>query len=96
MQPSTEPEPRIKILLELGRFSDNTADALIKHFVEGKGIDTCCWENDIAQPNFQRSIKRLNEINHLVEQVKEIDLYHLSDVAGGLNKSITANTDKHA
>ena len=79
MQPTTETPQRIKLLLSLGKFSQNTQDALLRHFVTGMSIEVCCCVYEILQPNLARSIKRLNEINHVVEQIKQMDLYHLSD-----------------
>ena len=79
MQPSSESSKRIELLLSLGKFSENTQEALKRHFVTGMSIDVCCCLYDILQPNLMRSIKRLNEINHVVEQIKQMDLYHLSD-----------------
>lgn len=80
MQPGTESEKRIKLLLLMvGKFNENTQEALIRHFTTGMTIDMCCCLHDIKIPNFMRSINRLNEMNDLVEQVKELDIYHLSD-----------------
>ena len=75
MVPSTEGLERIKLLLSLGRFGENTQDALIRHFVGGLPVDNCCCIYSIAQPNLQRSVTRLNEINHIVQSIKDIDLY---------------------
>ena len=81
MQPGTESEQRINLLLTIAsKLSENTKDALRRHFVMGADTDMCCFIYDLRQPNLARSIKRLNEINHLVEQIKEIDLYHITDL----------------
>lgn len=82
MQPSTESLERINLLLSLGRFNENTQDALRKHFVQGFDIEMCCYLCDLRQSNLVRSITRLNEINHVVEQIKELEIYHLTERKG--------------
>ncbi|MFC4699362.1 hypothetical protein ACFO4O_04215 [Glaciecola siphonariae] len=80
MQPGIESKERITLLCALvGKFSPNTVDALIRYFTGGATLDLCCCIYDIKLPNLTRSINRLNEINGIVEQIKQIDLNHLSD-----------------
>ncbi|MFW8589847.1 hypothetical protein ACOI22_03495 [Glaciecola sp. 2405UD65-10] len=80
MAPGTESLARIKLLLSLGKFNQNTEDALCRYFVNGMDVEGCCFIYDIRQPNLVRSIKRLNEINDTVQRIKDLDLYHLTDL----------------
>jgi len=69
------------LLLTLAsKLSDNTKAALTAHFVNGWDVELTCLAFDILQPNLARSIARINEINDTYEQLKEVDLYHLSDL----------------
>jgi len=77
----TESQAHIEICLQLGKFSDNTEQALIRHFVTGMSIATCCYNYDILPPNFKRSVKRLNEINDLIEQAKELAWSHINQLS---------------
>lgn len=80
MQAGIESKERIELLLTLTpKFNDNTKKALRFHFVNGGDVAMCSFMFGIAQPNMQRSINRLNEVNHTVEQIKQLDLYHLSE-----------------
>jgi hypothetical protein len=86
MQLGSQTQERLSIVLKLAnKLSDNTKAALTKHLVNGWDVDTVCNCFDMKQPNFSRALKTVNEVNHLIEQAKDYDLYHLSDV----KKSIT-------
>jgi hypothetical protein len=80
MQPGSEKEARIKLLLSLCRFNENTQAALVAHFVNGQPAELAAYVFDLQRSNLVRSIKTLDEVNHTVEQIKLIDLYHLTDV----------------
>lgn len=82
MVPGTENELRIRGLLRFSnKFSENTQEAVIRHFTTGLSIDVCALLFEIKPSNLNRSIRRLNEINHLFESLKEIEKYHLSEQA---------------
>ena len=79
MQPGGEKTERIILLLSLCQFGEDTNSALIKYFVNGHPIKLAAYEHGLLRPNLARSIKTLNETSHIVEQIKHIDLYHLTD-----------------
>jgi hypothetical protein len=80
MQPGGEKAERINLLLELTKLGPETQRMLLAHFVQGASIEHCAVLFDIAQPNVSRSIKVMNDVNHIVEQIKHIDSYHLTDM----------------
>jgi predicted transcriptional regulator len=81
MVPGAESKKRFALLLQLNpKFGENTKNALKAHFTDGWNIELVCCAFDIQQPNLVRSIKKLNETNDIVEQIKHLDLYHLSDL----------------
>ena len=81
MVAGTESEQRIKLLLKFNsKFSDNTQAALIRHFSTGLSISVCALLHGIKQPNLQRSVNRLNEINGFYEDLKEYETYRISDI----------------
>ena len=79
MQAGTETTHRIDLLMKLTKFSDNTKSALRFHFVNGGDIALCSCMFGIAQPNLQRSINGLNEVNDIVQQITDINLYHFTE-----------------
>jgi hypothetical protein len=79
MQAGGEKPKRIKLLLSLCQFGTDTESALIAHFVRGEPIKLAAFMYDLLRPNLARSIKTLNEVNQIVEQIKHDDLYHLTD-----------------
>ncbi|TDF41926.1 hypothetical protein EYS14_03520 [Alteromonadaceae bacterium M269] len=80
MQQGTESLERFTLLLKIAnKFNENTKTALTQHFVNGMDIELVCYTYSIHQPNLQRSINRINEVNGLIEQIKHVDLYHLTD-----------------
>jgi len=80
MQPGTESAERIELLLRLvPKFNDATRSALRFYYITGGDIATCCTVYGISQRNLHRSVTRLNEVNQIVEDIKTIDLCHLSE-----------------
>jgi hypothetical protein len=76
-----ESAQRIALLLKLlPKLSENTCQALTAHFVKGYDTDWIFNLYGIVQPNFTRSINKLNAVNHIVEQIKETDSIHLTDM----------------
>jgi hypothetical protein len=76
-----ESEARISLLLTLlPKLSENTCNALTAHFVKGYDADWIYELYGIVQPNFTRSINKLNAVNNIVEQIKETDSIHLTDM----------------
>jgi hypothetical protein len=81
LQAGGEAEDRMALLLLLiPKFSDNTKAALTAHFVQGYDVKLACSVFNIKQPNFQVSINKLNQVNDVVEQIKNGDLYGLSHI----------------
>jgi hypothetical protein len=69
-----ESAERLNLLLELTRIgSDEIVRALRQHLTDGMSLKDAPLLNGIKQQNFNRSLKRLNEIAATVEQIKEID-----------------------
>ena len=79
MQAGGESEESIRLLLSLVKFSENTEKALVLIFASGYEQELAAYVCDLKAPNLSRSIKRINEVNHIVEQKKNLDLYHLTD-----------------
>lgn len=81
LQPGSEKPERMQLLFKLAsKFSDATQQALMEHYVKGATVEMVCYLFDLQQPNFARAQARLNQINHTVEQIKHLDLYHLTDI----------------
>jgi hypothetical protein len=88
-----ESSERIFLLLKLlPKLSVNTCKALTAHFVCGYSSDWIYEAYGIVQPNFTRSINKLNAVNNIVEQIKENDFIHLSD----MNLTVTKSKANHA
>ncbi|MFT5815949.1 MAG: hypothetical protein ACI9VT_003727 [Psychroserpens sp.] len=88
-----ESAARISLLLTLlPKLSQNTCDALTAHFVNGYDAEWINQLHGINQPNFTRSINKLNAVNNIVEQIKESDFIHLSD----MNSTVTKSEVNHA
>ena len=57
--------------------NQSITDNNYKHY----NLDLADIDNfDISQSNLTRSINRLNQINHVYEEIKELEIYHLSDL----------------
>ena len=88
-----ESSERIALLLTLiPKLSLNTCNALTAHFVKGYDSDWIYELYGIVQPNFTRSINKLNAVNNIVEQIKESDSIHLSD----MNLTVAKSKPNHA
>lgn len=79
MARGSQSKKRFRALLELTRFPANTAAALEAHFVRGMDEALVCAMFDLEASNFSRSMRRINDINDVVERIKEHDTYHLND-----------------
>lgn len=91
MVSGAESAERIALLLKLlPKLSQNTCDALTAHFVNGYDSDWVYEVYGIVQPNFTRSVNKLNAVNNIVEQIKETDLYHLRDMNLTVSKGVSA------
>lgn len=65
---------RIELLLELTKIkSDSVKAALIDYFVIGHVRTVAAALNGIHDKNLTKSIKRLQQIAHIVEQIKLLD-----------------------
>lgn len=91
MIPGGEKEARMKLLFKFTKLSESTQEMLLAHFVKGVPIEHCVVLFNMAQPNVSRAISAINNINHNVEEIKHIDLYHLTDMKTQ-NKAVTVNS----
>ena len=74
-----ESAPRVNLLLKLTRIgSENIKSAIIDCLVKGYEETEAALLNDVKQQNFNRAMKRLNEIAAIVEDIKEIDYAHIN------------------
>ncbi|QFI37590.1 hypothetical protein FR932_06915 [Moritella marina ATCC 15381] len=69
-----EHEERINLLLQLTKIgSENIKSALVDHLTKGLTENDAAMLNDVPQQNFNRALKRLNDVAGVVEKVKELD-----------------------
>ena len=69
-----ESKKRVKLLLKLTKIeSENIQSALLEYLCTGLTIDDAAMLNDVPRQNFNRALKRLNEVAEVVERIKEID-----------------------
>ena len=69
-----EPEARVHLLLLLTKIgSGNIKSALVDHLTKGLTENDAAMLNNVPQQNFNRALKRLNDVAGVVEQVKELD-----------------------
>lgn len=72
---------RLALLLSLTRIdSESVLDALHDHLVVGHSATTAAQINEVAVPNFNRAMNRLNAAASIVEKIKELDWAHLKSV----------------
>lgn len=70
----SETRERMELLLKLTKItSENMISAIIDHYVNGLRQEHAALLNGIKQQNLNRTVKRLNELAGVVEQIKEID-----------------------
>jgi len=71
---SQEPLLRVLLLLELTRIdSEDLRTAIVEHLSGGMSLKTAAETNGIKQQNFNRALKRVNEVATVVEKIKQID-----------------------
>ena len=69
-----ESEQRVNLLLQLTKIgSDNIKTALADHLTKGLTENDAAMLNDVRQQNFNRALKRLNDVAGVVEQIKALD-----------------------
>ena len=69
-----ESEQRINLLLQLTKIGSATIkSALVDHLTKGLTENDAAMLNDVPQQNFNRALKRLNDVAGVVEQIKELD-----------------------
>jgi hypothetical protein len=69
-----EPEQRVNLLLQLTKIgSENIKSSLVDHLSKGLTENDAAMLNDVSQQNFNRALKRLNDVACVVEQIKELD-----------------------
>lgn len=65
---------RVNLLLGLTRIdSEDVKHSLIDYLTKGMDLKTSAEINDVKQQNFNRALKRINEVAGVVEKIKEID-----------------------
>lgn len=68
-----EPARKIELLFKLGHFtSQPIRQAITLHLVKGYPESMAYNTADVKQPNFHKALKRLNEINSMVEEINSI------------------------
>ncbi|SQD80433.1 PapB/FocB family fimbrial expression transcriptional regulator [Moritella yayanosii] len=69
-----ESKERVKLLLKLTKIdSENIQRALTDHLCKGHKEDDAAMLNDVPRQNFNRALKRLNDVAGIVEHIKELD-----------------------
>ena len=69
-----EPQARVDLIMQLTKIgSENIRSALIDHLSKGLSENDAAMLNDVPQQNFNRALKRLNEVAAVVEKIKEFD-----------------------
>jgi hypothetical protein len=69
-----EPQARVDLIMQLTKIgSENIRSALIDHLSKGLSENDAAMLNDVPQQNFNRALKRLNEVAAVVEEIKELD-----------------------
>ena len=69
-----EPQERVSLIMQLTKIgSENIRSALIDHLSKGLSENDAAMLNDVPQQNFNRALKRLNEVAAVVEKIKEFD-----------------------
>lgn len=69
-----EEKSRVNLMMKLTRIdSKNIKSALIDHLTKGLSEDDAAMLNDVRQQNFNRALKRLNEVATIVEDIKNHD-----------------------
>jgi hypothetical protein len=72
--PGLESERRVALLLSLTSIkSENKIGALVDHLCKGRPLDMSAMLNDVDEKNFKRTLKTLNAVALIVEQIKECD-----------------------
>ncbi|MCL1124202.1 hypothetical protein [Shewanella surugensis] len=59
--------------------SDAIKSALIDHYARGYGVGSAAGANGIDTSNLRRSMRSLNKVARIVEQIKEIDWVNHSE-----------------
>ena len=67
---------KLELLLSLTSIrSDDIRAAIADHLIRGASIDFAASLNLVDSSNLKRSLKKLNEVARVVEEIKNIDLY---------------------
>lgn len=70
-----ESKEKVELLLQLTRIdSENIQSALVAHLCKGHKEDDAAMLNDVPRQNFNRALKRLNNVAEVVQQIKELEL----------------------
>lgn len=65
-----ESELTINLLVELTSFTSESIKAcMYQHYVKGLSDDMCCMIYDVKRQNFNRAVKRINEVYSIVQQL---------------------------
>lgn len=74
MSPGLESERRIDLLLSLTSIkSPEKVGALKAHLCKGYPVETAAVLHDVDLKNFKRTLKTLNAVALIVEEIKECD-----------------------
>ncbi|EGQ8175209.1 hypothetical protein GYL69_003337 [Vibrio vulnificus] len=74
MIPGMESEKRLRLILSLTSIRNEPQErALQQYFVNGLNASACAALEEITESNFQRAIARVQSVDAIVEQIKELD-----------------------
>ena len=83
---------KLELLLSLTSIrSEDIRAAISDHLVRGASIDLAAALNLVDAGNLKRSLKKLNEVARVVEEVKNIDLYKTVSKVTGDKSNLIVN-----
>lgn len=76
-----ESKQRVELLLSLTKInSDALRDSIFDHLCVGHSEKDSAVINGVSQSNFNRAMKKLNDVASIVEKIKDLDWKHLKSV----------------
>ena len=76
-----ESKERVELLLSLTKISsEQLTDSIIDHLCVGHSEKDAIAINGVTQSNFNRAMKKLNDVAGIVEKIKELDWSKLKSV----------------
>ena len=76
-----ESNERVELLLSLTKInSEPLRDSIVDHLCVGHAEKDAVLLNGVTQSNFNRAMKKLNDVAGIVEKIKELDWERLKSV----------------